>query len=146
MAVQTFNLSCLLYDPHDARFENREVPTITDPHDVIIRIAYVGVCGSDVSPCNEQKARGTMSGPRTNTVKKAWTDGCHLGSLLAPRRSWPKGLPCQPLDNGSRSLWYCPQHWLCGDHSFTQRQCLHRTRTPLLSLQVMQVRPLQSLS
>ncbi|KAH0260530.1 GroES-like protein, partial [Aureobasidium melanogenum] len=48
MAPQTSNLSCLLYDPHDARFENREVPTITDPCDVIIKIAYVGVCGSDV--------------------------------------------------------------------------------------------------
>lgn len=49
MTTQMSNLSCLLYDPHDARFENREVPTITDPYDVIIRIVYVGVCGSDVS-------------------------------------------------------------------------------------------------
>lgn len=70
MAAQTSNLSCLLYDPHDARFENREVPTITDPYDVIIKIACVGVCGSDVGLCDEQKARGTMSGPRTSTVKR----------------------------------------------------------------------------
>ncbi|KAJ5581092.1 hypothetical protein N7450_007393 [Penicillium hetheringtonii] len=42
------NPSCLLYGPGDARFENTSLPTIEDPHDVIIRIAYVGVCGSDV--------------------------------------------------------------------------------------------------
>lgn len=49
MTAKASNLSCLLYDPHDAKFEDREVPTIADPYDVIIRIAYVGVCGSDVS-------------------------------------------------------------------------------------------------
>jgi threonine dehydrogenase-like Zn-dependent dehydrogenase len=49
MTTQTSNLSCLLYGPHDARFEDRQVPVISDPYDVIIRIAYVGVCGSDVS-------------------------------------------------------------------------------------------------
>jgi D-xylulose reductase len=49
MTTRTSNLSCLLYGPHDARFEDREVPIISDPYDVIVRIAYVGVCGSDVS-------------------------------------------------------------------------------------------------
>ncbi|KAJ5762950.1 hypothetical protein N7533_001631 [Penicillium manginii] len=42
------NPSCLLYGPGDARFENISLPTIEDPYDVIIRIAYVGVCESDV--------------------------------------------------------------------------------------------------
>lgn len=42
------NPSCLLYGPGDARFEDRPIPVIDDPYDVIIRIAYVGVCGSDV--------------------------------------------------------------------------------------------------
>ncbi|KAH7176800.1 chaperonin 10-like protein [Dactylonectria macrodidyma] len=42
------NLSCLLYGPGDARFEDRPVPEITDPHEILIRISYVGVCGSDV--------------------------------------------------------------------------------------------------
>lgn len=43
------NLSCLLYGPGKAKFEKRETPEIQDEHDVLIRIAYVGVCGSDVS-------------------------------------------------------------------------------------------------
>ncbi|KAJ5118066.1 hypothetical protein N7448_004287 [Penicillium atrosanguineum] len=42
------NPACLLYGPGDARFEDRPLPLIEDPYDVIIRIAYVGVCGSDV--------------------------------------------------------------------------------------------------
>ncbi|KAF7553539.1 hypothetical protein G7Z17_g3542 [Cylindrodendrum hubeiense] len=42
------NLSCLLSGAGKARFEDRPVPEITDPHDILIRIAYVGVCGSDV--------------------------------------------------------------------------------------------------
>ncbi|KAL3468128.1 GroES-like protein [Aspergillus heterothallicus] len=42
------NLSCLLSGPGKVRFENRPVPEIEDPHDVLVRISYVGVCGSDV--------------------------------------------------------------------------------------------------
>lgn len=42
------NLCCLLYGPGNARFENREITAIEDPHDVLIQISYVGVCGSDV--------------------------------------------------------------------------------------------------
>ncbi|KAJ5708543.1 hypothetical protein N7488_008344 [Penicillium malachiteum] len=42
------NPCCLLYGPGDARFEDQPLPIIEDPYDVIIRIAYVGVSGSDV--------------------------------------------------------------------------------------------------
>ncbi|KAI5199341.1 sorbitol dehydrogenase [Aureobasidium subglaciale] len=70
MAGPDSNLSCLLYGPHDVKFEDREVPSINDPHDVIVRIAYVGVCGSDV------------------------------GSLLAPRRSGLKVTQENPLTMG----------------------------------------------
>ncbi|RSL54329.1 hypothetical protein CEP54_009938 [Fusarium duplospermum] len=42
------NLSCVLYGPGNVRFEDRPVPSLQDPHDVLIRISYVGVCGSDV--------------------------------------------------------------------------------------------------
>lgn len=48
MTTDTENLSCLLYGPLDARFEKRSVPVITNPQDVIVKIAYTGVCGSDV--------------------------------------------------------------------------------------------------
>ncbi|KAJ5290924.1 hypothetical protein N7478_000175 [Penicillium angulare] len=42
------NLSCLLYGPEDARFEDCPLPIIEDPKDVIVRIAYVGVSESDL--------------------------------------------------------------------------------------------------
>ncbi|KAH7007122.1 chaperonin 10-like protein [Ilyonectria destructans] len=44
------NLSCLLYGAGHARFEDRPIPEITDPHDILIRISYIGVCGSDEEP------------------------------------------------------------------------------------------------
>lgn len=43
------NPSIVLYKPGDARVEDRPMPEIEDPHDVLVRIAFVGVCGSDVS-------------------------------------------------------------------------------------------------
>ncbi|CAG7916043.1 unnamed protein product [Penicillium olsonii] len=41
------NLSCLLCGPGKVRFEERELPVVEDPHDILVRILYVGVCGSD---------------------------------------------------------------------------------------------------
>lgn len=44
------NPSIVLYGAKKAQLEDKPIPKIIDPHDVLIRIAYVGVCGSDVSP------------------------------------------------------------------------------------------------
>lgn len=43
------NPSCFLCGPEVAKFEDSPYPMIQDEHDVILRIAFVGVCGSDVS-------------------------------------------------------------------------------------------------
>ncbi|KAG8411270.1 Endo-1,4-beta-xylanase 2 [Metarhizium acridum] len=40
--------SCVLYGPGKVRFEDRPLPVIDDAHHVLVRIAYVGVCGTDV--------------------------------------------------------------------------------------------------
>ncbi|KAF2259782.1 GroES-like protein [Lojkania enalia] len=42
------NPSAVLYGPGKMAFEDRPEPEIEDPHEVLIRIAFVGVCGSDV--------------------------------------------------------------------------------------------------
>ena len=42
------NPACFLHGPGDARYAELPIPTLSSPHDVIIRIAFVGVCGSDV--------------------------------------------------------------------------------------------------
>jgi threonine dehydrogenase-like Zn-dependent dehydrogenase len=42
------NPSIVLYGAKNARVEDRIVPELIEPHDVIIRIKYVGVCGSDI--------------------------------------------------------------------------------------------------
>ncbi|KAF2085831.1 sorbitol dehydrogenase [Saccharata proteae CBS 121410] len=47
-SVTELNPSVLLHAPHTATHENRPVPQPSSPHDVLVRIAYVGCCGSDV--------------------------------------------------------------------------------------------------
>ncbi|KAF2146108.1 uncharacterized protein K452DRAFT_283394, partial [Aplosporella prunicola CBS 121167] len=42
------NPSLALYAPGDLRLEPRPVPQPTDAHSVLVRIAYIGCCGSDV--------------------------------------------------------------------------------------------------
>lgn len=50
-AISTMqNSSLLLYGPGQAKYEDRPIPEISEPDDVIVRVAYTGVCGSDVSP------------------------------------------------------------------------------------------------
>jgi len=44
------NPSVFLYGPGDAKIEDRPEPRITEPTDAIVRIKFVGVCGSDVCP------------------------------------------------------------------------------------------------
>ncbi|CAO2657806.1 Nn.00g070660.m01.CDS01 [Neocucurbitaria sp. VM-36] len=42
------NPSIVLYGAKNAKLEDAPIPELTDPHDVLVRINYVGVCGSDV--------------------------------------------------------------------------------------------------
>lgn len=67
------NPSCFLYGPGDARIEEAPYPTITNPHDVIIRISYVGVCGSDVT---------THTSPNPHPYTHSYIPG----AFLEPRR------------------------------------------------------------
>jgi threonine dehydrogenase-like Zn-dependent dehydrogenase len=59
MGPNAENHSWLLYGPLDARFENRPFPVLNDPRDVVVRIVYTGICGSDVSnlPCTSTDNR-----------------------------------------------------------------------------------------
>jgi D-xylulose reductase len=42
------NLSFVLEKPYAVKFEDRPVPQISDPHDVIVNVKFTGICGSDV--------------------------------------------------------------------------------------------------
>ena len=53
-------LGTMLYGPRDVRFEAREIPTIEQPTNVLIRIAATCVCGSDLWPYRGLQA---ASGP-----------------------------------------------------------------------------------
>lgn len=42
------NLSFVLEGIHKVKYEDRPVPELKDPHDVIINVKFTGICGSDV--------------------------------------------------------------------------------------------------
>lgn len=60
------NPSCFLYGPGISKIENSPYPSIQDEHDVVLNIAFVGVCGSDV---------GLIYFPKTNTNDNRSTSG-----------------------------------------------------------------------
>lgn len=42
------NLSFILNKPHDVCYDERPVPKVASPHDVLVAVNYTGICGSDV--------------------------------------------------------------------------------------------------
>ncbi|KAJ5804293.1 uncharacterized protein N7518_000596 [Penicillium psychrosexuale] len=42
------NLSFILQGVHKVTFEDRPIPELKEPHDVLINVKYTGICGSDV--------------------------------------------------------------------------------------------------
>lgn len=42
------NLSFVLEKPYSVKFEDRPIPILSDPHDVVVNVKYTGICGSDV--------------------------------------------------------------------------------------------------
>jgi len=74
MATTMQNPSCFLYSPGVAKIEESPIPTINQPHDVIIRIGFVGVCGSDVSSpkCSATSKIDTILG----AFLDAWGNHC----------------------------------------------------------------------
>ena len=44
------NPSFVLEKPYQVKYEDRPVPKIESPHDVMVQVAWTGICGSDVRP------------------------------------------------------------------------------------------------
>jgi hypothetical protein len=87
MATGLTNPSVFLYNPGVAKIEESPYPEIKDAHDVVLRIAYVGVCGSDVYALLNVPSCLTNSHTRT-------------GPFLAPRWNHRQSLPRTSPDNG----------------------------------------------
>ena len=146
------NPSIILYKPGDAKLEDRPMPEIQDPHDVLVRIAFVGVCGSDVSilrspsfhyhlPLSSKAERsiGTMSVPKPKTHALP-------GALLPPRRHQQNGRPLRGPHHGPRSLRHHRRRRPLRDLRLRRRPRRHRARPtlPLLPpLQVWNLPPVQ---
>ncbi|KAE8356859.1 chaperonin 10-like protein [Aspergillus coremiiformis] len=95
------NPSCLLYGPQDARFEDRPIPTLDHPDDVLVRIAYTGVCGSDVHFWLHGGIRTYVSESRPLTMGHEASGTIHaVGSAVTTLRPGDRvaiepGYPCR---------------------------------------------------
>lgn len=141
----------VLYGAKDAKLEDKEIPELTDPHDVLVRIAYVGVCGSDVSPdgytyhtsllaCNLQSSAQL---PTHMQVGKTLT---HPGPLLAPRRHRQTRQPQHRYSNGPRSLGHNPPHRFRRLQRVRRRPRSYRARDSMPHLHSLQKRHLPLVS
>lgn len=58
------NPSFVLLSPNKTTYEDRPIPTIHSPHDVLITIKYTGICGSDVHYWSDGRCGAfTLNGP-----------------------------------------------------------------------------------
>jgi hypothetical protein len=152
------NPSIVLYGAKNAKLQDTPIPEISDPHHVLVRIAYVGVCGSDVSfiflffVASILSILLRHSFLLLNTIHFAYNlpPSTHQlpvtmplptlsliptsGPLLHPRRHRKNGQPCHRNNHGPRSLRYNPLHRLIRLFPQSRRPCRHRTRYPMSSL------------
>jgi hypothetical protein len=68
------NPSLFLYGAGDAKYEERPIPKIENKDDVIVRVSYTGVCGSDVSSFLSTALRLLTIGIYTGAFLGAWGD------------------------------------------------------------------------
>ena|ERR1700753_2710381 len=74
------NLSFVLESPGKVKFEDRAVPELKSPYDVIVEVKYTGICGSDVCFPFSEKLPFRPARLVYLTMKR------HPGSLLARRQ------------------------------------------------------------
>ncbi|KAF2661863.1 GroES-like protein [Lophiostoma macrostomum CBS 122681] len=94
------NPSLLLYGPKSAKYEDRPIPELGN-HDVLVRIAYVGVCGSDVHFWNEGGFTKKVSTSSPITMGHETSGTIHsIGPLVSTvkpgdRVAVEPGVPCR---------------------------------------------------
>ncbi|KAE9166863.1 putative D-xylulose reductase A [Phytophthora fragariae] len=98
--MSTQNPSFVLEKVGVVRYEDRPVPTITNPHDVIVNVRYTGICGSDVhyyTARQHRQVRGGEAhgaGPRVRRRRAR----CRVGGQVAQpgdQVAMEPGVPCR---------------------------------------------------
>ncbi|GLB02393.1 hypothetical protein AtubIFM57258_003738 [Aspergillus tubingensis] len=138
MNPSTRNPSCVLYGPLDARFEDRPLPTLdNNPHDVLIRIAYTGVCGSDVHFWLHGGIRTYVSPTHPLTMGHEASGIIHaIGTAVTTLQPGDKvsiepGYPCRrctPCKSGRYNL--CPEMKFAADPPFVHGTLTKYFRVP----------------
>ncbi|KAK7074574.1 hypothetical protein SK128_026859 [Halocaridina rubra] len=127
------NLSAVLYAKNDLRLENRPIPE-PGPNEVLLRMAQVGICGSDVSYLTKGfigdfvvKAPMVLGHEAAGVVAKCGANVKHLKP--GDRVAIEPGIPCRMCDfckGGKYNL--CPDVFFCAtppDHGNLCRYYKH---------------------
>lgn len=72
------NLSFVLEGVHQVKFEDRPIPELRDPYDVLVNVRYTGICGSDVRP----------TGKLLSLELTDWIHRSTIGSTARSASSW----------------------------------------------------------
>ncbi|KAF1954604.1 GroES-like protein [Byssothecium circinans] len=95
------NPSIVLYGAENAKLEDKPMPEILEGHDVLVQIAFVGVCGSDVHFWNHggigkhvDRTHGIVMGHEASGVVSSIGPGV-TALKIGDRVAIEPGLPCR---------------------------------------------------
>lgn len=98
------NPSFVLHSPGSVTIENRPLPSILDPHDVLVRVLSTGICGSDVHYYKHGRIGAfQVKSPMVLGHESAGTVidiGSAVSSVIAGDRvAMEPGIPCRYCEN-----------------------------------------------
>ncbi|KAK2590409.1 hypothetical protein QQS21_011914 [Conoideocrella luteorostrata] len=135
--MDTTNRSCVLYGPGKVKFENRPAPVVRDPRDVVVRIEYVGVCGSDVhfwvhggvTRKVSDESPIVMGHEASGTVHSI---GSQVSSVkVGDRVAIEPGIPCRRCKRCKMGKYnLCPDMRFAADPPLTDGTLCHLFRVP----------------
>ncbi|KAF1785110.1 NAD(P)-binding domain [Phytophthora cactorum] len=91
------NLSFVLEKVDVVKYEDRPVPEIKDPHDVIVNVRYTGICGSDVHYYTHGSiGKYVVDKPMVSATSQLasctpWDPPSSLSNAVPPVRPLPRG-------------------------------------------------------
>lgn len=120
-----------LYGPRDVRIENVPRPAFPGPEEVVLRVEFAGLCGTDATqylnaslipmskphPISGQMAPIILGHEMVGTIVEIGSEVQTLtvGQRVVPGAQWWCGYECEPCYNGRENV--CEHSYLYGIHA-----------------------------
>ncbi|KAH1366036.1 hypothetical protein KXV22_007384 [Aspergillus fumigatus] len=106
------NLSFVLEGIHQVKFEDRPIPELKDPHDVLVNVKFTGICGSDVhywehGSIGQFVVKGPMVLGHESSGVISKVGSAVTGLKVGDRVAMEPGIPCrrcEPCKAGKYNL------------------------------------------